>query len=195
MLNQEKATGRQSLEQLLKLLLILEIQSEITVSNCMFLSPHPFPMRTLTKKQFAMADTPHLHQCSDSKYLAPANSSSRAWITSEGDGEAQKVWCSGSLWVTYWNHQELLSLPNSTAHHVSTFPLEMPVLFLLGLAWAISPGTGMALSAITLFLTLFQAHWTPDPAWKYYRNSSFLHYFWTSVLQKQGPSGNSLGRK
>lgn len=77
----------------------------------------------------------------------------------------QKVWRSGSVWVAYWNHQELLSLPNLTVHHVSTFSLEMSVLLLLGLAWDIYPGTRMALTTImSVFLTLFQAHLTSGSA-------------------------------
>lgn len=77
----------------------------------------------------------------------------------------KKVQRLGSVWVAYWNHQELLSLPNLTVHHVNTFSLEMSVLLLLGLDWDIHPGTQMALTTImSVFLTLFQAHSTPGPA-------------------------------
>lgn len=111
-----------------------------------------------------MADTPHLQQCAWLQVPAPAGGDSRGCIVLKGDSETQKVWHSGSFWVVYWNHQEALSLPNLTVHHVSTFSLEMSVFLLLGLAWGICPGTPVALTTTAVFLTLFQAHLTPGPA-------------------------------
>lgn len=130
-----------------------------------------FFCKNVFKKQFASADTPPSPWGYRQQTPAPARSDFTGWVILQGDGEAQKFWCSGA--VAYWN-QELLILPNFTVHNVSTFSLELSVLWRLGLVWDIYPGTQMALTTIiSVFLTLFRAHSTPGPTGNT-KNSAFF---------------------
>lgn len=145
--------------QLLKSIQALESQwsTIITVSNSTLFSPYHLKKKGISNSRYHTSPSEHS--------VNLTSSASGVWVVIKGDGEALKVWHSASLWVVYWNHQDLLTLPNLTVHHVSTISLEMSVFLFLwpGLRHPSRYSNGPT-TITSVLLTLFQTHSTPNPA-------------------------------
>lgn len=86
-------------------------------------------------------------------------------------------------------------MPNFTVHHVSTFSLELSVLWLLGwFEMSIQVLKWLSPQSYQSFSHYFE-HIPLQAQLETLRSQLFSVLFSTSLLQKEGPSGNSLGSK